>query len=163
MLSPFKSKIFILPYSCFLDFSNVHQNEIEEGHIFKCTLPIAFVMIALAWTSSNKSDLSALLFTGRFVWDKLQLNGLYCIGIFYSESTDSSYPKTDEPIYFPELEILKLHTYLSKSDLKLRRNWRCLKVWRLRDLAAQENNLVHMFEDMTNASVLYEKKLPLII
>ena len=82
---------FILPYSCFLDFSNVHQNEIEEGHIFKCTLPIAFVMIALAWTSSNKSDLSALLFTGRFVWDKLQLNGLYCIGIFYSESTDSSY------------------------------------------------------------------------
>ena len=28
---------------------------------------------------------------------------------------------------------------------------------------SQENNLVHMFEDMTNASVLYEKKLPLII
>ena len=82
-------------------------------------------------------------------------------GSFVSESTDALIKSSNIwsaslslPLQAPELSnfFRLLNFYANFSNF-------CKLIWKFQ---VQENNLVHQFEDMTNASVLSEQKLPLV-
>ena len=80
-----------------------------------------------------------------------------CIGIFYSESIDAFLLNRWTKLFSWTLNFEITSGKVTETCIEIED---VLKIdgsqaWKS---PSQENNLVHMFEDMTNASVLYEKK-----